>query len=124
MAVTVSAVVAAQIAEKYPQYAEEAAGATIGDLVITTETRRLPTGGNLKVELSRHRKYRMPSGSIAVLDEPTGPTTEEILRTRVAELEAAAGESTPVQVAPVLPDPPAPDVEARPIETKPEETTA
>lgn len=103
----VSEAVAGQLAAKYPRLAREAAGATAGNLVVTTSSGiadRAPVGA----VLSRHREFLMPGGSVVVLDEPEEvaaapvavvcPSAREIeLEFEIAGLKAeiAAARSTP-----------------------------
>jgi hypothetical protein len=74
----VSAEVAARLAEKYPHLADVAAGATVGDLVVSEKTEAFVNEHGVlakrTVVLSRHRKYRMPDGKIVALDDvPEAP---------------------------------------------------
>lgn len=73
VAETVSVVVAARLAEKYPRLADIAAEAVLGALVVSKG--------------ARHRKYLMPGGQVVVLDEPL-PTEADVLRARLAVVEA------------------------------------
>lgn len=69
----VSAEVAAKLAEKYPRFADVAAEAVVGDLVVTRETKpfvnELGVLDKKTTVLSKHRKFRLPDGSSVVLDE-------------------------------------------------------